>query len=106
MGLIALIGLKNTILFFTKRSKIVGSIFFFLGFALIIVGWYMFTILGFSSQLYGIFMLFRSFITTIFAYCQTLPIIGPFLRTSPLIHKAVSAMAEDSHHKKKAKMEV
>ena len=69
MGIVALIGLKNTVLFFVKRSKMVGSIFFFLGFFMIIMGWYMFTLLGFISQLYGIFMLFRSFITTIFAYC-------------------------------------
>ena len=106
MGLVSLIGLKSTVLFFGKRSKLLGSFFFFTGFILIIIGWYMFTCLGYLCQVYGIFLLFRSFIATIFAYSQTLPIIGPFLRTSPIIHKAVNALAEDSAMKKKAKQEV
>lgn len=49
MGIIALIGIKNTLGFFTKKNKIFGSIFFFLGFIMIIIGWYMFTLLGFVS---------------------------------------------------------
>ena len=105
MGIVALIGFKSTMAFFFKKSKLLGSMFFFLGFILIIIGWYMFTVLGFTAQLYGTFLLFRSFIKTIFTYCQTLPVIGPFLRTSPFIHKAVDAMA-DGDQKKKAKFEV
>ena len=69
MGIVALIGFKNTMGFFAKRSKIMGSVFFFLGFVMIIIGWYMFTTLGFTAQLYGMFLLFRSFIKTIFTYC-------------------------------------
>ena len=49
MGIVSLIGLKNTLMFFGKRSKIQGSIFFFLGFIMIIIGWYMFTFLGFIA---------------------------------------------------------
>ena len=49
MGIIALIGFKNTMGFFAKRSKIMGSVFFFLGFVMIIIGWYMFTVLGFTA---------------------------------------------------------
>ena len=105
MGIVALIGFKNTIGFFAKKSKIMGSVFFFIGFIMIIMGWYMFTVLGFMIQLYGMFLLFRSFIKTIFTYCQTLPVIGPFLRTSPFIHKAVDKLS-DGEDKKKAKFEV
>jgi len=41
-----LIGLKNTVLFFAKKSKIIGSAFFFLGFVFIIIGWQFFTFAG------------------------------------------------------------
>jgi len=106
MGILSLIGPKNTLLFFTKKTKIMGSIFYFIGFVMIIIGWYMFTFLGFSAQLYGMFLLFRSFISTIFGYCQTLTVIGPILRNSPFIHKAVNTLAESEQKKKKAKFEV
>jgi hypothetical protein len=59
MGIVALIGLKSTILFFTKKSKLMGSAFYFLGLFFIIIGWYMFTLLGFVIQMYGLFLLFR-----------------------------------------------
>ena len=68
MGVIALVGVKNTFMFFGKKSKILGSVFFFSGFLLIIIGWYTFTLAGFSLQMYGLFVLFRQFISTIFSY--------------------------------------
>ena len=90
MGVVALIGPKNTVAFFTKKSKLTSSIVYFAGLFIIIIGWRMFTLLGFGLQLYGIFMLFRSFIKTLFAYCQTLPVIGPLLRDTPQIHSFVN----------------
>jgi hypothetical protein len=68
MGVVALIGLKSTIMFFTKKSKLQGSVFYFLGFLMIIIGWYMFTFLGFIAQMYGLFLLFRQFLSTILVY--------------------------------------
>ena len=49
MGMVSFIGAKNTVLFFIKPSKLMGSGFFFLGFIMILIGWYMFTFLGFIS---------------------------------------------------------
>ena len=68
-GVVALIGLKNALMFFGKKTKIQGSVFYFTGFLMIVIGWYMFTLLGFLAQMYGLFLLFRSFISTIFGYC-------------------------------------
>jgi hypothetical protein len=68
MGVVALVGFKNTITFFTRSSKIKGSVFFFLGLFMIVTGWYLFTLAGFVCQLYGIFLLFRSFLGTILVY--------------------------------------
>ena len=47
MGIVSLIGPKNTIGFFTKKGKIMGSIFYFLGLVIIIIGYTFFTMIGF-----------------------------------------------------------
>ena len=83
MGLVTMIGPVNTFKFFTREGKIAGSTFFFVGFILICLGMFMCTFLGFAAQMYGIFLLFRDFIRTIFGFAQTMPVIGPVLRNSP-----------------------
>jgi hypothetical protein len=80
MGVVALVGFKSALSFFSRESKIKGSAFFFAGLLLIILGWFLCTFLGFIAQLYGIFLLFRSFLGTILIYAQSLPGIGGFLR--------------------------
>ena len=82
MGLVAAIGPQHTVGFFTRPGKIMGSAIFFGGFVLICIGWFMFTLVGFFCQMYGIFLLFRDFIRTIFSFAQTLPVIGPVIRNS------------------------
>jgi hypothetical protein len=97
MGVVGLVGPKNALGFFLKEKKVKGSIFFFLGLLFIISGWYMFTFLGFISQLYGIFLLFRSFLGTILIYGQGLPFIGGFLRSqSANIQKAANKFSGGS----------
>ena len=48
-GVIALIGLRSTFMFFGKKTKLMGSAFYFLGFVMIVIGWYLFTFLGFIA---------------------------------------------------------
>ena len=108
MGVVALVGLKNAVGFFTRESKVRGSAFFFLGLVLILTGFYLCTFLGFVAQLYGIFLLFRSFIGTILVYAQGLPFIGGFLRSSDAVHKVVKIIenAGTDTTKKRSKFEV
>ena len=96
MGIVALIGPQNTAGFFLKKSKMTGSIVYFVGLSMIILGWRFMTTLGFLMQMYGIFLLFKSFIKTIFAYLQTLPVIGPVLRDTPAIHSIVNSISSQS----------
>jgi hypothetical protein len=105
MGVVALVGLKNAVGFFMRESKIKGSIFFFAGFLTIMIGWRFFTLIGFLGQLWGIFLLFRSFIGTILIYGQSLPIIGGFLR-SDTVKSAVKIIESAGDGKRKAKFEV
>ena len=91
MGLVVVVGPSNTVSFFVRKGM--GSAFFFLGFLCIIIGWYLFTTMGFCLQLYGLLLLFRDFIRVIFSYMQTLPVIGPVVRNSPFVHTIVDTIA-------------
>lgn len=90
MGLVALIGPQKTLVFFLKKKTRMGSVFFFGGMFLIILGWFLFTTIGFLCQVYGLWIMFRSFIPTLFSTMQTLPVVGPFLRNSTLVHQFVA----------------
>ena len=76
-----------------RKGKLIGSAVFFVGFVMIVIGWFLFTTLGFLLQCYGLFLLFRDFIRVIFSYVQTLPVVGPVLRNSPFAHTVVDRMA-------------
>ena len=47
MGIVSLIGPKNTLGFFSKKGKIVGSLFYFIGLVIMIIGFKLFTLVGF-----------------------------------------------------------
>ena len=66
MGLIVVVGPQGALGFFKRKQ--LGSAVFFAGFVLIIIGWFLFTTLGFLIQMYGLFLLFRDFTRVIFSY--------------------------------------
>lgn len=71
-----------------------GSAFYFAGFVFIVMGWFLFTTIGFVMQIYGLLLLFRSFIRTVFSYMQTLPFVGPCVRNTPWVHRMVDYLAD------------
>ena len=89
MGIVSLIGPKSTLLFFAKKQRILGSVCYFLGFGLIVIGWFLLTTLGFMLQMYGLWHLFKQFLPTVFSYMQTVPVIGPIIRNSNWVHTLV-----------------
>ena len=91
MGIVSLVGPQYSLQFFQKKVK--GSAFFFCGMILICLGYRFCTLGGFLLQLYGIYLLFRSFLKTIFAQMQTLPVIGPVLRDTPAIHSVINYLS-------------
>ena len=96
MGLVIIVGPANTVAFFMRKTKMKGSACFFAGFFMIVIGWFGFTILGFLLQLYGLFLLFRDFIKTIFKTLENMPVIGPVLRSQPWLSDAVDYIATDA----------
>ena len=106
MGIVILIGPTNAVTFFTRKTKIKGSACFFSGFLLIVIGWFGFTFAGFMLQIYGLFLLFRDFIKTLFKYMESTPVIGPAIRKMPWLSDAVDYIATDSKGKKNKGYEV
>ncbi len=80
MGIVALIGPSAAVKFFVSSRRMLGSAFYFAGFILIVIGWWMFTTIGFSLQMYGLWVMFRQFLPTLFDYMQTVPFVGPMIR--------------------------
>jgi hypothetical protein len=59
------------------EGKIKGSIVFFLGFCLVL--FVRLTFIGFLLQLWGLFLLFKSFLPFIYDSASKLPVIGKYL---------------------------
>ncbi|CAD8075502.1 unnamed protein product [Paramecium sonneborni] len=90
IGLCLLIGIKSTLSFFLKKGKIKGSIFFFLGFFIIVI--FRTSIIGFPLQIYGLFQMFKSFLPFLYDSATKLPIIGRYLR-NPQLKKMVDEVS-------------
>jgi hypothetical protein len=76
LGLTLIIGLQKTITFFARRQKLKGTAAFVSGIALILLRW---TFIGFLVELYGIFILFGDFFSTIAGFAVNIPVVGPYL---------------------------
>lgn len=85
VGLVMLIGAKSTLGFFIKKGeaqfnaigKLKGSALFFSGFLVILLlRW---TLVGFLLQLYGLFLLFKSFLPFVYDSATKMPVIGRYL---------------------------
>ncbi|KAG4305888.1 hypothetical protein PORY_000798 [Pneumocystis oryctolagi] len=78
-GLILIIGFVKTLVFFSRKKKIRGSICFFFGILLI---FFKKPFLGFIIEIFGFINLFGDFFPIIFSFLIRFPIIGPILRIS------------------------
>lgn len=76
IGIFVLVGLWGGFTFFTSRGKLIGSFYFLIGFLVIMMKW---SFIGGLIQLFGLYVMFKSFLPFLFEYLMSLPIIGPFL---------------------------
>ncbi|KAL1930882.1 hypothetical protein VTP01DRAFT_10019 [Rhizomucor pusillus] len=75
-GIAAIIGPKSTLVFFSRREKLRGTICFLGGIFLVLSKYPFF---GFLLELFGFLNLFGDFFPVIFGFLRRLPIIGPIL---------------------------
>merc|ERR1712060_390371 len=83
---------KKVVKFFFRREKWKGTSAFFLGIAVIIVGWPFF---GFLIEMYGVWKLFAAFLPSLVSSMQyTVPGASAVMNTRP-ISLAVNAIKEN-----------
>ena len=70
LGLLIIIGLQKTVVFFARPQKLKGTAAFVIGIVLILVKW---AFVGFLVELYGIFVLFGDFFSTIAGFAGSVP---------------------------------
>lgn len=76
LGLTLIIGPQKTAVFFARRKKLKGTAAFAAGIVLILLRW---PLVGFLIEMYGIFVLFGDFFSTIGGFAQSIPVVGPYI---------------------------
>ena len=77
-------------MFFARRQKLKGTAAFIAGILLILLRW---AFVGFVVELYGIFILFGDFLSTMAGFAYNIPVIGPYLA------KALSVISSGPRNK-------
>lgn len=89
IGLILIIGPQRTVTFFTRPTKLRGTICFCTGILLILIKW---SFIGFVVECFGILGLFGDFFGTIVQFLRTIPYIGDAL-SHPLVAPSIDRVA-------------
>lgn len=76
IGLTIIIGIQKTVVFFARRQKLKGTAAFAAGITLILFKW---PFIGFIVELYGLFVLFGDFLSTIGGFAGNIPVVGPYI---------------------------
>ncbi|KAI6184616.1 putative Golgi transport protein 1 [Aphelenchoides bicaudatus] len=76
VGLTLVIGAHRTFLFFFQRENAKGTVLFFGGITIILLGW---AITGLAIEIIGCVLLFGGFLPSAVIFCRNLPVIGSFL---------------------------
>lgn len=73
-GLSIILGYRRIFGFFFQRDKLPGSIFFFLGVLVVLLGY---PLIGMIIETYGFVKTFGGFVPTLIAFLRQVPFIGP-----------------------------
>ncbi|CAH0545711.1 unnamed protein product [Brassicogethes aeneus] len=92
-GLGCVIGRERTIRFFFQRHKIKGSIAFFGGIIVVLIGW---PLVGMIIETYGFILLFSGFFPVAINFLRRVPVLGSLLNL-PGISALVDRLAGDSN---------
>merc|ERR1711879_297392 len=73
VGTVTIIGLEKTYAFFFQRSRLSGSVCFFLGIVIVLWGW---PVSGMLVEGFGFINLFGNFFPIALRFAQSLPVVG------------------------------
>eukprot|EP00188_Purpureofilum_apyrenoidigerum_P003012 Plantae.Rhodophyta-Purpureofilum_apyrenoidigerum.ctg30569.p4 GENE.Plantae.Rhodophyta-Purpureofilum_apyrenoidigerum.ctg30569~~Plantae.Rhodophyta-Purpureofilum_apyrenoidigerum.ctg30569.p4 ORF type:complete len:107 (+),score=21.31 Plantae.Rhodophyta-Purpureofilum_apyrenoidigerum.ctg30569:257-577(+) len=91
-GVTLIIGPQRSVRFFFQKKKVRGSIFFFLGIALVLFRW---PVLGILVESFGFVNLFGDFFPIAITFLRRLPFIGNFL-SMPYVKEVVDRFVATS----------
>lgn len=80
-GVTLIIGPSRSVRFFFQKKKAKGSLFFFAGMFLVLIGW---PVIGVALELYGFFVLFGDFVPVVISFCRRMPVVGNLLNIPPI----------------------
>lgn len=92
-GLACVIGLERTFRFFFQRHKVKGTLCFFGGIFVVLVGW---PLIGMCIELYGFYHLFSGFFPVAINFLRRIPVLGTMLNF-PGIKGILDRLAGDTH---------
>ncbi|XP_059618849.1 vesicle transport protein GOT1B [Phlebotomus argentipes] len=92
-GLACVIGLQRTFRFFFQKHKVKGSIAFFGGIVILLVGY---PLIGMIVEIYGFVLLFSGFFPVAINFLRRVPVLGSFLNM-PGVSRIVDKLAGDSN---------
>ncbi|XP_055914116.1 vesicle transport protein GOT1B isoform X1 [Eupeodes corollae] len=97
-GLGCVIGVERTFRFFFQKHKLKGSVSFFGGITVVLLG---FPIIGMIIESYGFFVLFSGFFPVAVNFLGRVPILGSILST-PFINKIIQKIGGDTNRTRKS----
>ncbi|KAL7644964.1 UNVERIFIED_CONTAM: hypothetical protein RMT77_004781 [Armadillidium vulgare] len=90
-GLALVVGLERTFRFFFQKHKLRGSLAFFGGIFIVLIGW---PILGMCVEIYGFVVLFSGFFPVAINFLRRTPVIGLVLNL-PFISGVIDRLGGD-----------
>lgn len=80
-GVCLIIGPQRSVRFFFQRKKAKGSAFFFVGMALVLLG---FPVIGVAAEAFGFINLFGDFFPVAISFMRRTPVIGNMMSAPPI----------------------
>lgn len=91
-GICLIIGLERTIKFFFGPLKLKGSLFFFGGVIIVLIGW---PLIGMLVEIYGFIALFGGFLPVVVNFLKRIPFLGTLL-SLPGIKQIIDKIGDGS----------
>lgn len=96
VGVMLIIGPTRSVRFFFQKRKIKGSVFFFIGMAMVLIGW---PLIGIVLEAFGFVNLFGDFFPVVISFLRRMPVVGNVLNVPPFKMVSISICTFTDTHR-------